>query len=42
MLSIIHALKKWRCDLLGSEFIIYNHQTLCNFDMQKELSKCQA
>jgi hypothetical protein len=43
MLSIIHALKKWCCDLLGSNFTIYtDHQTLQNFDMQKELSKRQA
>jgi hypothetical protein len=43
MLSIICALKKWHCDLLGSNFTIYtDHQTLWNFDMQKELSKRQA
>jgi hypothetical protein len=43
MLSIIHALKKWHCDLLSSNFTIYtDHQTLWNFNMQKELSKRQA
>jgi hypothetical protein len=43
MLAIIRALKKWRCDLLGSKFIVYtDHQTLRNFDAQRELSKRQA
>jgi RNase H-like domain found in reverse transcriptase len=43
MLVIIHTLKKWCVDLLGSHFTIYtNHQTLQNFELQKELSKCQA
>jgi hypothetical protein len=43
MLTIIRALKKWRVDLLGSSFVIYtDHQTLQNFEMQKELSKRQA
>jgi len=43
MLTIIRALKKWWSDLLGSHFTIYtNHQTLQNFDIQKELSKRQA
>jgi hypothetical protein len=43
MLAIIRALKKWRVDLLGSPFVIYmDHQTLQNFEMQKELSKRQA
>jgi hypothetical protein len=43
MLAIIRALKKWRSDLLGSHVTIYtNHQTLQNFDIQKELSKRQA
>jgi hypothetical protein len=39
MLAIVHALKKWRSDLLGSQFIVYtDHQTLENFDTQKDLS----
>ena len=43
MLAIIRALKKWRVDLLGSHFTIYtDHQTLQNFEIQKELSKRQA
>ena len=43
MLLIIWALKMWQCDLLSSEFIIYtDHKTLWNFNMEKELSKCQA
>jgi hypothetical protein len=43
MLAIIRALKKWWSDLLGSHFTIYtDHQTLQNFDVQKELSKRQA
>jgi hypothetical protein len=43
MLAIIRALKKWRSDLLGSHFTIYtDHQTLQNFELQKELSKRQA
>jgi hypothetical protein len=37
------AIKKWCSDLMGSHFTIYtDHQTLQNFDMQKELSKQQA
>jgi hypothetical protein len=43
MLAIIRALKKWRVDLLGSHFTIYtDHQTLQNFELQKELLKRQA
>lgn len=43
MLAIIRALKKWCMDLLGSHFTIYtDHQTLQNFELQKELSKRQA
>jgi hypothetical protein len=39
MLVIVHALKKWHSDLLGSEFYVYtNHRTLENFDTQKDLS----
>jgi hypothetical protein len=43
MLAIIRALKKWRTDLLGSHITICtNHQTLQNFEGQKELPKRQA
>ena len=42
LLAIIHALKKWRSDLLGLEFIVYtDHRTLENFNTQRDLSKCQ-
>ena len=42
LLAIICALKKWRSDLLGSEFIVYtDHRTLENFDTQCDLSKRQ-
>jgi RNase H-like domain found in reverse transcriptase/Reverse transcriptase (RNA-dependent DNA polymerase) len=42
LLAIIHALKKWRSDLLGTHFYVYtDHHTLENFDMQKDLSRCQ-
>ena len=42
LLAIIHALKKWRLDLLGSEFIVYtDHRTLEIFNTQCDLSKCQ-
>jgi hypothetical protein len=43
MLVIVCALKKWRSDLLGSQFYMYtDHQTLENFDTQKDLSCQQA
>jgi hypothetical protein len=43
MLAIVHALKKWCSDLLGSQFIVYtDHRTLENFDTQKDLSHRQA
>jgi RNase H-like domain found in reverse transcriptase len=39
LLVIIHALKKWCSDLLGTHFYVYtNHHTLENFDTQKDLS----
>lgn len=42
LLSIIHALQKWRSDLLGSHFIVFmDHKTLQNFDTQKDLSMHQ-
>lgn len=43
MLAIIHALQKWRVNLLGSEFYVYtDHKTLENFNKQKDLSHRQA
>ncbi|KAJ8468222.1 hypothetical protein ONZ45_g17322 [Pleurotus djamor] len=42
MLAIIRALKKFRCELLGSDFEIFtDHRTLEYFTRQKELSKRQ-
>ena len=42
LLAIIHALKKWCSDLLGTHFYIYtDHHTLENFDTQKDLSHRQ-
>ncbi|KAJ8468870.1 hypothetical protein ONZ45_g17089 [Pleurotus djamor] len=42
MLAIIRALKKFRCELLGSEFQVFtDHRTLEYFTRQKELSKRQ-
>lgn len=39
LLTIIHALKKWCADLLGTHFYVYtNHRTLENFNTQKDLS----
>jgi len=43
LLAVICALKKWRVDLLGSEFFVYtNHKTLENFNAQKDLLCHQA
>jgi len=43
LLTIIHALKKWHVNLLGSPFLIYtDHKTLENFNIQKDLSQRQA
>jgi hypothetical protein len=43
LLAIIHALQKWRADLLGAPITIYtDHRTLENFDHQKDLLRCQA
>jgi hypothetical protein len=43
MLAIVRALKKWRSDLLGSQFSVFtNHRTLENFNTQKDLSHRQA
>ena len=39
LLAIMHALRKWKVDLLGSEFLVYtDHKTLLNFDRQKDMS----
>jgi len=43
LLAIIQALTKWRSDILGSPIMVYtDHQTLENFDQQKDLSRHQA
>jgi hypothetical protein len=42
LLAIIRALKKWRSDLIGSEFFVYtDHRTLENFNTQRDLSRRQ-
>ena len=42
LLAIMHALKKWWSDLLGSPIYVYtDHKTLENFNSQKDLSRCQ-
>lgn len=42
LLAIIRALKKWRSNLLGTQFYVYtDHCTLENFDTQKDLSRRQ-
>lgn len=43
LLAVIHVLKKWCVNLLGSPFFIYtDHKTLENFNIQKDPSQCQA
>jgi len=43
MLAVVCTLKKWRSDLLGSQFFMFtDHRTLENFDSQKDLSRRQA
>ena len=43
MLAVIRALKKWCVNLLGSPFFIYtDHMTVENFNVQKDLSHCEA
>ena len=40
LLAIIRVLQKWRSDLLGLPITIYmDHQTLENFNHQKDLSR---
>ena len=42
LLTIIHALKKWYSDLLGTEFTVYtDHRTLEIFNTQHNLSRRQ-
>jgi RNase H-like domain found in reverse transcriptase/Integrase zinc binding domain len=42
LLAIIHVLKKWCSNLLGSQFTVYmDHQTLQNFNKQHDLSRRQ-
>lgn len=42
LLAIIRALKKWRMDLMGSNFVVYtDHRTLENFNAQRDLCRCQ-
>jgi hypothetical protein len=42
LLAVIRALKKWRSDLLGIPIYVYtDHQTLENFDTQRNLSRHQ-
>ena len=39
LLTIVHALKKWQLDLMGSPIYIYtDHKTLINFGVQHDLS----
>ena len=39
LLAIVHTLKKWCSDLLGSQITVYtNHHTLENFSTQKDCS----
>ena len=43
LLAILWALRKWKVDLMGSEFLVYtDHKTLLNFNTQRELSWRQA
>ena len=43
LLAILRALRKWKVDLLGSEFLVYtDHKTLLNFNTQRDLSRRQA
>ena len=42
LLAIMHALRKWKVDLLGLEFLVYtDHKTLLNFDREKDMSRWQ-
>jgi len=43
LLAVVRALKKWRMDLLGSDFTVCtDHKTLLNFNTQRDLSRRQA
>ncbi|THH06299.1 hypothetical protein EW146_g9654 [Bondarzewia mesenterica] len=42
LLAIVRALQKWRCDLLGTPFVVRtDHRTLENFQTQRDLSRRQ-
>src|ERR1700678_2783273 len=43
LLAILHGIRKWKVDLLGSPFLVYtDHKTLLNFHTQKDMSRRQA
>jgi hypothetical protein len=43
LLAILHAIRKWKVDLLGSPFLVYtDHKTLLSFHIQHDLSRQQA
>ena len=43
LLAVLHALRKWKVDLIGSPFFVYtDHKTLLNFHTQRDLSCHQA
>ena len=42
LLAIMCALRKWKVDLLGFNFLVYmDHKTLLKFDRQKDMSRWQ-
>jgi hypothetical protein len=43
LLAVVHALKKWKYEMIGVRFFVYtDHKTLLNFNTQPELSRRQA
>lgn len=43
LLAVIHTLKKWQSDLIGSPFFVFtDHKTLENFETQRDLSRQQV
>ena len=41
--AILHGIRKWKVDLLGSPFLVYtDHKTLINFHTQRDMSRSQA
>ena len=43
LLAILHGIRKWKVDLLGSPFLVYtDHKTLLNFHTQRDMSRRQA